>query len=217
MLAKKKRIIAFFAIIYVVFIAIFLQLLFFNSGLKLDREIGPNGELLYLSNSSSHTITNIDISDEKNNKIGFIEELKQNEKKEITVPKGILKITASAPWHVPVSTAILKIEAGVPLNLSANYPKKVKVGTKFKIYLEICSDELKTGEIETTIDEKLLKTDEKDVDGDDSLDRIINMNNEKCIKEAFEFEAIEKGTSPIIFKLKALNTIKELEIEMVIE
>jgi len=217
MLARKKRVFVFFAIIYVIFISVFLYLLFFNSGLTLDREITPNGEKLFLSNEASHIINNIDIIDEKGNKIGFIAELKPKEKKVIEVPKEIIKITANAPWHVPVSIAIIKIEAGVPLNLSANYPKKVKVGTVFKIYLEICSDKMKTGEIETSIASDLLKTDDMDTDNDKLFERTIAMNGQKCINEDFEFEAIGKGTAQIIFKLKALNTIKELKVEMVIE
>lgn len=217
MLEKKKRVLIFFAVVYVVFIAIFMQLLFFNGGLTLDREVTDSGEKLFLGNESSHIIKNIDLLDEKGNKIGFVEELKPKEKTAVDVPKGITKITASAAWHVPVSTAILKIEAGVPLNLSANYPKKVKTGNEFKVYLEICSDEMNTGEIETIIDQKSLTTIEKDIDDDMQYDRLINLNNEKCITEDFEFKAIAKGTAQIIFKLKALNTIKELKIDMVIE
>lgn len=217
MLENKKRVIFFFGIIYAVFIAIFLLLLFFNSGLKLDREVTSAGEKLFLSNTTSHLIKNIDILDEKGNKIGFIEELKPLEKKEIDVPKNITKITASAPWHVPVSTAILKIEAGIPLNLSANYPKTVKAGMNFKIYLEICSDELEEGEIEINLDEKILESEDMDTDNDGFLDRLISKAGEKCGTEEFGFKAIAKGTAQIIFKVKALNTIKELKIEMVIE
>ena len=162
-------------------------------------------------------IKNIDILDEKGNKIGFIEELKPLEKKEIDMPKNIAKITASAPWHVPVSTAIIKMEAGIPLNLSANYPKMVKSGMNFKIYLEICSDEMEEGEIEINIDEKLLEADDSNIDNDGSLDRLITKEEGKCVTEEFEFTAIGKGTAQIIFKVKVLDTIKELKIETVIE
>ncbi|MEK6972755.1 MAG: hypothetical protein AABW72_01820 [archaeon] len=217
MLENKKRVIFFFGIIYAIFIAIFLLLLFFNSGLKLDREVTSAGEKLFISNTTSHLIKNIDILDEKGNKIGFIEELKPLEKKEIDMPKNIAKITASAPWHVPVSTAIIKMEAGIPLNLSANYPKMVKSGMNFKIYLEICSDEMEEGEIEINIDEKLLEADDSNIDNDGSLDRLITKEEGKCVTEEFEFTAIGKGTAQIIFKVKVLDTIKELKIETVIE
>lgn len=214
MLKGKKRNLFFFVVIYLVFGVLLTYLLYFNTGLEFVQEATEAGVKVYLKNSSVHLIQNIEVVDEEGEEIASFEQLLPEEKKLLEFGEKMdSRLQAKAPFHVSVEMklgAAKVTKKGASLSYSTSYPSIVFEEEEFNVKVEVCAkeNEIKGIEIFPELNAKV-----EFLDGDKV---VLNVAKDSCKEAAFNFKALQEGVTTIRFKIKALNSIKEVESKITI-
>lgn len=211
MLKGKKRVLLVFAVIYLVFISILIYLLNFNTGLHFVKEETPKGIKLHLKNESVHLIRDVEIIDEKGEQIAFFEKLLPNEQQVINFgKKTMVKLEARAPFHIPtvVEFWVTNIPTEISLSYKTNYPLTVVKGNMFTIAVEICA---KGGSVSDIGVIPEINKENIEFSGEKIY---LDIGQNECKKASFQLKALKKGKTIIVFKIFALNSVKNIEAEI---
>jgi len=148
MLARRKKIIKWFAAVYVVLIIFLIYLAFFNLGLTIEEKLDSSGtqKKLFLTNNSSKTIKNIVLSyktDSQTIEIKKISVLKPQKSLEINYafPKetGKIILIAEAPFYLGVSKEIVPSKSVLGLNYNIQSPTQVFSEVSFTVVFQVCN------------------------------------------------------------------------------
>ncbi|GEM_PF-2062991 len=212
-LAKKKKTLAFFCLIFAVFAALLFYLAFFNAGLEISMETNENQVKFFLQNNSMHLIRDSLVSIKRANgetqPLVQIAELNPKEKIELNMPfieKEQIKIIASAPFHVTISReASIERSMSAKLRIEVTLKDSVPVGTGFTASLRVCNDA-------ATIDNlKIAEVHIADFFEEAPKVQLISLPEGECRRIDFRLTPKKAGETTIYFKLQAINISQEME------
>ncbi|MCX8189700.1 MAG: hypothetical protein N3F05_00525 [Candidatus Diapherotrites archaeon] len=205
---KVKRLLAVFSFVFVAYSSLAIYLIFFAPGLKFEII----NEKLYLKNESSHVIKNITVETDSGLIIDCIPVLAPYQKTRIYVPsdRKIGFVIAKAPFHKEAKQYAFAESPEAMLSIEVDQ-ENAKVGSKFKIYLNICN---KTSEdifitVSETHDATFIKEENKTI--------LFDVKAGGCRKTAFEYLPIKSGNTEIIFIVTGEFFKKEIAKKIGIE
>ena len=216
---KKKRAVKIFVLIYAVFGAILIYLLFFNFGLELAGQINEhnNSVDLVVRNNSMHIIRDIAVGyenlDGDATEVGIIELLMPGETSTAEISEftgsGTLVLTASAPYHQKAMQRIeldLRRELNVDFGISVADP--VFVGYDFDVVVEVCNNE----ESETRAE--LSESHDTEFFGEEVQEIVLNVPAKSCSSWGLKFTPINAGNTQMYFNFNAQNNTVNLKKEL---
>lgn len=209
---EHRRVISFFAFVYLIFGASLFYLLLFTPGLEFSQEETEEGSLaVFIGNNSVHIINGIDIERQTGETVLEIERLLPGEKIQLDFSEesGAVSILAKAQYHNTVGADFSVTAPGekVPrISYQVIIPTLALVGTPFNAEIEACNDgeEIVEGlEFEQSHDAEFFEEKESV--------QMLSLAVGDCEKLEFLLTPIKKGTTKIYFKVKAQSYSKTFD------
>lgn len=224
--ARKVRVVRFFALIYIVFGASVLYLLYFNTGISLGGSADTATGVFHITvkNSSIHLIRDLNVfvldanGFEKN--ILSINALKPGEEKRIDLyeshaVEGVISLIAKAPFHLQVLKKIeiqrMGSEPKGELTVELKGQNKAFIGTAANFTLKICSSANDENEIK--IENKF----SRNYFSSAEETKTISLKKNECSEQVFKLLPSGRGKTTIVFNIttKQVNKRLEKEIEII--
>lgn len=210
---KRKPVIIFFGLIYLIFGAFMLYLLFFNTGLDIVAETSEKEIKVFLQNNSVHLIRDINVLLERENGetllIDSIKALKPREKIQVQLPsieKEKVTIIAIAPFHARISKDIsIERTKGAKLNFEIAMQSTAFVEIQTSIALKVCNQG------DTINDLKIVEVHSPDFFEEQAKTDTVAIPENECKKIDYALTPKKTGQTTIYFKFTALNVNQELE------
>ena len=215
---EHRKVIRFFAVVYLVFSVALIYLLFYTPGLEFSMtETAEGGLDVFIENNSVHIINNIEIEGLPEEKVLEIKQLLPREKIKLDFGEnsGAIHLSAKAPYHETVGADFTLWQPGEKIpNISYHLiiPELVLVGTPFNAEIEVCNDDEET--IESMEFEQRHGTEffaeEKSV-------QVLSLAARDCENLIFSLTPINEGTTTIYFNVKAQSYSKQFsrQVEIV--
>ena len=200
---KKKRIIAFFAGVFVLYSGMLVFFILFTPGLDLVEEKVGESIDIFVSNSSIHTIKEVRIETQEGRVLLSIPELKPGEKAAIPLQglTDLVVLNAKAPFHASVSRSIsLKGAKGLKLSYETSFQTIAFTGIKFSVFLNICN----SGSI--NIEELVVEEQHKaDFFSESRQSKKTALKIGECKKLEFQLSPTKVGETEIYFNIDTLG------------
>lgn len=221
---KKKRVVATFAVIYLIFGIALTYLLLFNSGIMVNEKPNPSTgrTSLIVSNESSHLIYNISVSylqeSGAKKEISNIFKLAPGETETVSlieIPSSMeeAEVHIEAPFHVLVTKKVaLETARTVNLQIKVSAPRTTYVGSPTNLNLEICNhgDPVRDISVDATYAEEFFTN-------AIAQKTIGTLTFKECESLLYVFNPKKAGTTKIYFNINAYDTTQEIEKELTIQ
>ncbi len=207
---EHRKVIAFFAFIYLVFGASLFYLLLYTPGLEFSQEETEEGGLdVFIGNNSVHIINSIEVARQSGEKVLEIEQLLPGEKIKLDFSEesGAIIISAKAPYHetVGASFTVISPKEKVPrISYQIIVPELVLVGTPFNAEIEACND----GE-ETVEGMEFEQNHEAGFFEEEESVQMLSLAVGACENLVFSLTPLKEGTTKIYFNVKARSYSKK--------
>jgi len=207
MIKEKKRAVAAFGLIYVLFFAVLVHFLF-SPGLSFTKI----GNELFIKNEGIRNIRGIRVYDEQGKTIDCIGELGQANsaynKAKIFLPEDetIKILKASAPFHPEISTRVVKAsdeESKFHVSIGADSPPKP--GKEYALRVEVCnfSEDVDLAKLEIEFSEQFFSGEGKTVS--------FPLKKGDCREARFSLTPLKAGKTVIAAVLTTPKVIKREE------
>lgn len=220
---KRKRVVLFFILMFVMFAALLFYLMLFSQGLNLteSRDDTTGRTVAVVENESSRIIYNVTVSyvPEAGEKtaLATFEKLMPGDKKNVSlveIPEGVeeAKIVAEAPFHMKVEKRVaIGVSRVINFSISISSPEIAFLGTKFALKLEICNqgDAVEGVEIH--------EQHEAEFFSERNDTKTMGLAEDACDELHYELTPILEGKTTIYFNIKAYDNIQEMKKTVTIE
>ena len=215
---EQRRVLVFFAFVYLVFGSAFFYLLFMTPGLDFVQEKTEKTVEVYLVNNSLHLIHSVEVTKD-GEPILFVERLTPKERVGVPVEDGgeTINLSANAPYHAKVTRTFSIVRTGLPddnpaeLTFRVTMPSLGFVDFGFDANIEVCNQgkELDNVLVEESHEEEFFEERNKS--------ESFALQTGECKTASFPLTPAKTGTTKIYFKVKALSYSRETEREIKIE